>query len=764
MEALPRADTAQTSDLGVAQVKLTVSRDLGWVFRELPNPDFGIDGQIEILTEAAGARVTTGRLLSVQVKGGSAYFHKEDETGWTVYIAKSTVHYWCVHSLPVLVVLAKLDTGECFWTRGDVPDLKATARNYKIRVPKDQRLDAAAIPALLDLTVEKKDRLLLEELLAKIGLEKGVPAAPLRRLLGRLGEVGVTDSQIPERLDAKATELLEFRNRWEREAQVSSFGAVQREALRLIDQGEFQAARAKLQRARRAIRLQHARETASLIAVEAELDRLELRYSVAAQRYAEAEAAVIRLDPELRRKYLRLRAVTLKQLGEEFGDTIALRESVTLRRKAVALSPRKRVPLVWADCKHGLGNSLRVLGARTPEGTQLSQALSAYRQALGERTRDRVPQEWSQTQHCIGITLRLIGIRRAEPKLIEGAVVAFRLALEERPPNRFPEEWASSQVSLANALQSLGRHESSTLRMHEALRAYERALEVYSPESALLSWTRAQIKRAQALRNLGERDSDRHLLSESLRVCDEVLIVLPVSRAPVLWAMTQNTVGAVLRNLGEREARPHASAPQEDDWFEGDAVPPSGILAEAVKAFHSALTVYTRERFPVDWATTQNDLGCALRAMGEREGDTQALTQAVASFRGALEVIGRTRHPLWWAIIQSNLGNSLRLLAQQNSDELLLREAIDAQLLALTVRSRERFPLDWAITQTNLADAFVALGELLVDSESREKAGNAYSGAIEVFEAVKADHWIGLAQQGLVRAYADLEQNGASYP
>jgi hypothetical protein len=40
---------------------------------------------------------------------------------------------------------------------------------------------------------------------------------------------------------------------------------------------------------------------------------------------------------------------------------------------------------------------------------------------------------------------------------------------------------------------------------------------------------------------------------------------------------------------------------------------------------------------PLDWAMTQNNLGNALRTLGERESGTARLQEAVAAYRAALE-------------------------------------------------------------------------------------------------------------------------------
>ena len=82
-------------------------------------------------------------------------------------------------------------------------------------------------------------------------------------------------------------------------------------------------------------------------------------------------------------------------------------------------------------------------------------------------------------------------------------------------------------------------------------------------------------------------------------------------------------------------------------------------LRKAVVAFRTALVERTRERAPLSWAMTQNNLGNTLQALGERESDPTRLRQAIEIYRGALKEYTRARAPLDWAMTQSNLGNAL---------------------------------------------------------------------------------------------------------
>ena len=86
-------------------------------------------------------------------------------------------------------------------------------------------------------------------------------------------------------------------------------------------------------------------------------------------------------------------------------------------------------------------------------------------------------------------------------------------------------------------------------------------------------------------------------------------------------------------------------------------------LEQAVAAYNAALQERTRERVPLNWATTQNNLGNALLALGERESSTERLKQAVAAYRAALQERTHERVPFDWAMTQNNLDDVLTMIA-----------------------------------------------------------------------------------------------------
>jgi tetratricopeptide (TPR) repeat protein len=154
-------------------------------------------------------------------------------------------------------------------------------------------------------------------------------------------------------------------------------------------------------------------------------------------------------------------------------------------------------------------------------------------------------------------------------------------------------------------------------------------------------------------------------------------------------------------------------------------------LAESIALYCQVLDEYPRERAPLDWATTQMNLGNALAMLGARESGTARLEEAVAAYRDALQENTRARVPLEWAKTQNNLGNALKVLGERESGTARLEEAVSAYREALQERTRARVPLQWGMTQNNLGNALRVLGERQSGTARLEEAVAAYREALQ---------------------------------
>jgi tetratricopeptide (TPR) repeat protein len=99
-------------------------------------------------------------------------------------------------------------------------------------------------------------------------------------------------------------------------------------------------------------------------------------------------------------------------------------------------------------------------------------------------------------------------------------------------------------------------------------------------------------------------------------------------------------------------------------------------LEEAVAAYRAALEERPRERVPLDWAQTQNNMGLALLMLGTRENGTELLKQADAAFQEAQQERTPDRVPLDWAASVGGQGVALILIADRTNDAAVAETAV----------------------------------------------------------------------------------------
>ena len=117
-------------------------------------------------------------------------------------------------------------------------------------------------------------------------------------------------------------------------------------------------------------------------------------------------------------------------------------------------------------------------------------------------------------------------------------------------------------------------------------------------------------------------------------------------------------------------------------------------------------------RVPREWAATQNNLGNALRALGQQESGTARLEEAIAAFREALQVSTRERVPLEWAMSTGNQGLAFMLLAERRRDAEMAKLAVQQIEAAFTTsRDSRNAPLA-AIFEAQLPKARALAGKL----------------------------------------------------
>ncbi|MEM7553356.1 MAG: CHAT domain-containing tetratricopeptide repeat protein, partial [Cyanobacteria bacterium P01_A01_bin.84] len=142
-------------------------------------------------------------------------------------------------------------------------------------------------------------------------------------------------------------------------------------------------------------------------------------------------------------------------------------------------------------------------------------------------------------------------------------------------------------------------------------------------------------------------------------------------------------------------------------------------IENAISAYQQALTIYTQQDFPYEWAMTQNNLGITYRErIKGKRGEN--IENAIFAYQQALIIRTQTDFPQNWAATQNNLAAAYSTSIKGERAE-NIENAIFACQQALIIRTQTDFPQDWAETQNNLAAAY----SIRIKGERAENIENA---------------------------------------
>lgn len=129
---------------GVSVAQLAVNR-IGWFFREQPISDQGVDAIVEDVTvDLRDREEGTGRLLALQIKGGTSWFDERSEAGWWFRFSASHARRWLNLAIPVVVVLVDPDSEECYWQEISSATIVPAGETFKVDLPAAQTVATAA--------------------------------------------------------------------------------------------------------------------------------------------------------------------------------------------------------------------------------------------------------------------------------------------------------------------------------------------------------------------------------------------------------------------------------------------------------------------------------------------------------------------------------------------------------------------------------------------------------------------------------------------
>jgi len=122
--------------LGVIETDRIVTKYLGWIFREQPIVDVGLDALIEQSEEGD----PKGRFLAAQIKTGAGNFYVSEKK-LTYYVSHIHYNYWLNLEIPIILIAHIPETEKTYWQIISEETFKKAKRRWKIEIPKKQEFN-----------------------------------------------------------------------------------------------------------------------------------------------------------------------------------------------------------------------------------------------------------------------------------------------------------------------------------------------------------------------------------------------------------------------------------------------------------------------------------------------------------------------------------------------------------------------------------------------------------------------------------------------
>lgn len=143
----------KTERLGVIETDKIITKDIGWIFREQPIIDVGLDAIIEAVENDE----PTGKFIALQIKTGPGNFYRTDKT-LTHYVSHIHYNYWLNLSIPIILVAHLPSQEETYWQEINKSNFKKNKKQWKIEIPLSQKLNEKSTDRLKKLLSVHNDK------------------------------------------------------------------------------------------------------------------------------------------------------------------------------------------------------------------------------------------------------------------------------------------------------------------------------------------------------------------------------------------------------------------------------------------------------------------------------------------------------------------------------------------------------------------------------------------------------------------------------
>ncbi len=309
----------------------------------------------------------------------------------------------------------------------------------------------------------------------------------------------------------------------------------------------------------------------------------------------------------------------------------------------------------------------------------------------------------------------------ADLQRCEGAIQAYKKALVVYTLDTYPHLRARAMRSLGDAFAARSDLVDREESLKQAISSWQEALAVFSRSASALDYAFLQDELCVTYRKLAEVEEGIDNSRRAIEAGENALNIYNLKDHPQEFARAKTNLGSAYLTVAQLANRP------PDRYYS---------CKRAIASYQEALVVYSKDRFPEEFALVKNNLAMAYLAHSEAGGEEDKIEccdRSIQSCRDALLIRTKENNPLAYAATQNNLGNALLALAEEAESLENCQLALQAFGNALVVYKQEQHPMLFAASQNNIGSAYLLRAQILDRSENCLKAIRAAREALRIF-------------------------------
>lgn len=246
-------------------------------------------------------------------------------------------------------------------------------------------------------------------------------------------------------------------------------------------------------------------------------------------------------------------------------------------------------------------------------------AATVFELAMQEWTRKKYPNYWAKSKMGLAVVYANLSERVQNPEeLLRNSISMYREVLEVQVSVFWHHDRSMCLMNLGVALRRLGHGMGNSQYILEAIDAFEEALRLRQRQLVPIDWAITQMNLANTYSTLFDFNRDFGLLEKAVSSYRNVIDIFYQKNLIPRLVLVKMNLGVVLAKFG---------------FFSRNV----DKIDSAISIYHDALSYWTKDKFPFDWARTNENLTEALRSRYTISGQNVDLENAIAHQRLVLE-------------------------------------------------------------------------------------------------------------------------------